>query len=162
MHTPEYAFEKVEANVASGAKDLGITYPIAMDNDFSTWTNYRNRYWPAEYLIDQQGTVRHIKFGEGGYDDTEKLIRQLLSEGNRTCRPPSRRRTPRPRSRLTPETYFGVGKVVNYRGDRPLRRGHPYLRATRPNYPTTASHCAGRGQWTTRASRRRTTTTPSR
>ncbi|MDT5210553.1 MAG: hypothetical protein QOF67_2968, partial [Mycobacterium sp.] len=76
VHTPEYAFEKVEANVVSGAKDLGITYPIAMDNAFSTWTNYRNRYWPAEYLIDQQGTVRHVKFGEGGYDDTEKLIRQ--------------------------------------------------------------------------------------
>ena len=87
VHTPEYAFEKVEANVVSGAKDLGITYPIAMDNAFSTWTNYRNRYWPAEYLIDQQGTVRHVKFGEGGYEDTEKLIRQLLSEGEQNLPP---------------------------------------------------------------------------
>ena len=58
-----------------------------MDNAFSTWTNYRNRYWPAEYLIDQQGIVRHVKFGEGGYDETEKLIRQLLSQGARTSPP---------------------------------------------------------------------------
>jgi thiol-disulfide isomerase/thioredoxin/small neutral amino acid transporter SnatA (MarC family) len=70
VHTPEYAFEKDAANVASGAADLGIKYPIAMDNGFATWTNYRNRYWPAEYLIDAQGTVRHIQFGEVDYDVT--------------------------------------------------------------------------------------------
>jgi len=117
VHTPEYAFEKVEANVVSGAKDLGITYPIAMDNAFSTWTNYRNRYWPAEYLIDQQGTVRHVRFGEGGYEDTEKLIRQLLSEGDQNLPPAVESRDTTPRQKLTPETYFSVGKVVNYRGD---------------------------------------------
>jgi cytochrome c biogenesis protein CcdA/thiol-disulfide isomerase/thioredoxin len=117
VHTPEYAFEKVEANVVSGAKDFGITYPIAMDNAFSTWTNYRNRYWPAEYLIDQQGTVRHVKFGEGGYDDTEKLIRQLLSEGGKGLPPAIDAMDTTPTQMLTPETYFSVGKVVNYRGD---------------------------------------------
>jgi cytochrome c biogenesis protein CcdA/thiol-disulfide isomerase/thioredoxin len=116
VHTPEYAFEKAEANVVSGAKDLGITYPIAMDNAFSTWTNYRNRYWPAEYLIDQQGTVRHVKFGEGGYDDTEKLIRQLLSEGNQDLPPAVEAQDTTPTEQLTQETYFSVGKVVNYRG----------------------------------------------
>jgi cytochrome c biogenesis protein CcdA/thiol-disulfide isomerase/thioredoxin len=116
VHTPEYAFEKVEANVLSGAKDLGITYPVAMDNAFSTWTNYRNRYWPAEYLIDLQGTVRHVKFGEGGYDDTEKLIRQLLSEGSQDLPPAVEAQDTTPTERLTPETYFSVGKVVNYRG----------------------------------------------
>ena len=82
VHSPEYAFEKVPANVASGAKDLGITYPVALDNNLSTWTNYRNRYWPAEYLIDADGTVRHIKFGEGDYDVTENLIRQLLTDAH--------------------------------------------------------------------------------
>ena len=55
----------MQANVVSGAKDFGITYPVAMDNAFSTWTNYRNRYWPAHYLIDQQGTVRHIEVRRG-------------------------------------------------------------------------------------------------
>jgi cytochrome c biogenesis protein CcdA/thiol-disulfide isomerase/thioredoxin len=116
IHTPEYAFEKVESNVASGAKDLGITYPIAMDNSYSTWTNYRNRYWPAEYLIDQQGTVRHIKFGEGDYDGTEKLIRQLLSEDGSGLPPAIDAADTTPTSTLTPETYFSVGKVVNYAG----------------------------------------------
>ena len=117
VHTPEYAFEKVEANVVSGAKDFGITYPIAMDNAFSTWTNYRNRYWPAEYLIDQQGTVRHVKFGEGGYDNTETLIRQLLSERGEDLPPAIETMDTTPTEKLTPETYFSVGKVVNYRGD---------------------------------------------
>lgn len=117
VHTPEYAFEKEEANVVSGAKDLDITYPIAMDNAFSTWTNYRNRYWPAKYLIDKQGVVRHIKFGEGGYADTEKLIRQLLSEGDDAELPPATERgDTTPTAQTTPETYFSVGKVVNYGG----------------------------------------------
>lgn len=117
VHTPEYAFEKVEANVASGAKDLGITYPIAMDNAYSTWTNYRNRYWPAEYLIDAQGVVRHVKFGEGGYDDTEKLIRQLISQQDTDLPGPVEAADTTPTEQLTPETYFSVGKVVNYGGD---------------------------------------------
>ncbi|EUA90210.1 protein dipZ [Mycobacterium ulcerans str. Harvey] len=82
VHTPEYAFEKVPENVAAGAADLNITYPIALDNNYSTWTNYRNAYWPAEYLIDASGTVRHIKFGEGDYDGTENLIRRLLTDAN--------------------------------------------------------------------------------
>jgi len=116
VHTPEYAFEKEQGNVVSGAKDLGITYPIAMDNAFSTWTNYRNRYWPAEYLIDQQGTVRHVKFGEGGYDDTEKLIRRLLSEGSQELPPAVEAQDTTPTEQLTPETFFSVGKVVNYGG----------------------------------------------
>jgi thiol-disulfide isomerase/thioredoxin len=116
VHTPEYAFEKEEGNVVSGAKDLGITYPIAMDNGFSTWTNYRNRYWPAEYLIDQQGTVRHVQFGEGDYDVTEKLIRQLLSEKSADLPDAIDAPDTTPTSKLTPETYFSVGKVVNYGG----------------------------------------------
>jgi hypothetical protein len=88
-----------------------------MDNDYSTWTNYRNRYWPAEYLIDQQGTVRHVKFGEGDYDGTERLIRQLLSENDKDLPPVVEAKDTTPTERLTPETYFGVGKVVNYAGD---------------------------------------------
>lgn len=117
VHTPEYAFEKVQANVVSGAKDLGITYPIAMDNAFSTWTNYRNRYWPAHYLIDKQGVVRHIKFGEGDYATTERLIRQLLTDGDEAALPAATERSDStPTAPTTPETYFSVGKVVNYGG----------------------------------------------
>ena len=118
VHSPEYGFEKIDTNVASGAADLKIDYPIALDNSLSTWTNYRNRYWPAEYLIDAQGTVRHIKFGEGDYDGTESLIRQLLSDANKDVQlpPATEGADTTPTSTLTPETYFSVGKVVNYGG----------------------------------------------
>jgi cytochrome c biogenesis protein CcdA/thiol-disulfide isomerase/thioredoxin len=118
VHTPEYAFEKVTANVVKGAADLGITYPIALDNSYSTWTNYRNQYWPAEYLIDANGTVRHIKFGEGDYNGTEKLIRELIGDAHKgvSLPPPVDAPDTTPQSGLTPETYFGVGKVVNYAG----------------------------------------------
>lgn len=125
VHTPEYAFERVADNVASGAVDLGIRYPVALDNDYSTWTNYRNRYWPAEYLIDAKGVVRHIKFGEGEYDGTEKLIRQLLGEANPGAMlpPPVGAPDTTPVTGLTPETYFGVGKVVNFAGNERYDQG---------------------------------------
>ena len=118
VHTPEYAFEKVTGNVEKGAADLGITYPIALDNDYSTWTNYSNYYWPAEYLIDASGAVRHVKFGEGDYNDTEKLIRELITTAQPRTTLPAAVDAPdtTPQHDLTPETYFGVGKVVNYAG----------------------------------------------
>jgi cytochrome c biogenesis protein CcdA/thiol-disulfide isomerase/thioredoxin len=118
VHTPEYAFEKVTGNVEKGAADLGITYPVALDNSYSTWTNYRNQYWPAEYLIDANGTVRHTKFGEGDYNGTEKLIRELISNAHNGVALPPAVDAPdtTPQGGLTPETYFGVGKVVNYAG----------------------------------------------
>ena len=118
VHSPEYAFEKDPGNVASGAAALGITYPVALDNSLSTWTNYRNRYWPAEYLIDNTGTIRHIKFGEGDYGATENLIRQLLQQANPAVKlpAPSQNADITPESGLTPESYFGVGKMVNYGG----------------------------------------------
>ncbi|MDT5274915.1 MAG: hypothetical protein QOG95_1847 [Mycobacterium sp.] len=118
VHTPEYAFEKVTGNVEKGAADLGITYPIAQDNGYSTWTNYRNMYWPADYLIDAGGTVRHINFGEGDYDGTEELIRQLIADAGPGVTLPAPVDAPdtTPHANLTPETYFSVGKVVNYAG----------------------------------------------
>lgn len=145
VHTPEYAFEKEEANVVSGAADLGITYPVAMDNNFSTWTNYRNRYWPAHYLIDKQGVVRHIKFGEGDYATTEKLIRQLLSDGDDSALPAATERSDdTPTAPTTPETYFSVGKVVNYGGTGVYDEGtHTF------DFPAqlAADHFALRGPW---------------
>ncbi|BBX47875.1 cytochrome c biogenesis protein DipZ [Mycobacterium cookii] len=118
VHTPEYAFEKVTSNVKKGAADLGITYPIAQDNSYSTWTNYRNQYWPAEYLIDANGVVRHTKFGEGDYNGTERLIRELITDAHRGTTLPPAVDAPdtTPQNGLTPETYFAVGKVVNYAG----------------------------------------------
>ncbi|EUA85042.1 dipZ domain protein [Mycobacterium xenopi 4042] len=136
---PEYAFEKVTGNVEKGAADLGITYPIALDNGYSTWTNYRNRYWPAEYLIDANGVVRHIKFGEGDYTVTERLIRQLLTDADPGVRLPRPSTRPiSPQAAHHPETYLGVGKVVNYAGGGYTTRAPPHS-AIRRACPRTAS-----------------------
>jgi cytochrome c biogenesis protein CcdA/thiol-disulfide isomerase/thioredoxin len=147
VHSPEYAFEKVQSNVVSGAADLGITYPVALDNSLSTWTNYRNRYWPAEYLIDANGTVRHIKFGEGDYDVTENLIRQLLTDANPSVElpAPSESVDTTPASGQTPETYLGVGKMVNYGGTDLYDEGTATF-----NYPANLADdsFAYRGRWT--------------
>jgi cytochrome c biogenesis protein CcdA/thiol-disulfide isomerase/thioredoxin len=83
VHTPEYAFERDRANVIKGAADLHIKYPVAQDNSYATWDNYQNLYWPASYLIDAKGVIRHVKFGEGDYDVTEGMIRDLLAEAKR-------------------------------------------------------------------------------
>ncbi|HEX7309450.1 cytochrome c biogenesis protein DipZ [Lentzea sp.] len=119
IHSPEYAFEKEPANVAAAAKNFGITYPVALDNTLDTWTNYRNRYWPAHYLIDAQGTVRHIKFGEGDYQVTEKLIRQLLTAADPNAKLPQATEladdTP-VIADITRETYLGSTKRVNFAG----------------------------------------------
>ncbi len=80
VHTPEFAFERDTRNVAQAVQDLGITYPVALDNRYAIWNAFRNQYWPAHYLIDAKGVMRDHHFGEGGYDETEKMIRVLLSE----------------------------------------------------------------------------------
>jgi thiol-disulfide isomerase/thioredoxin len=80
VHTPEFEFEKDYDNVVQATLDNGIIWPVAQDNDYVTWKNYSNRYWPAKYLIDQDGVVRYTHFGEGGYGETEQQIRLLLAE----------------------------------------------------------------------------------
>ena len=79
VHTPEYAFEHVPSNVAAGAQRLGLTFPVALDNGYGTWNAYDNQSWPAAYLIDATGQIRHISIGEGDYAGEEQLIRQLLT-----------------------------------------------------------------------------------
>ncbi|MGV8886165.1 MAG: cytochrome c biogenesis protein DipZ [Microbacteriaceae bacterium] len=126
IHSPEYAFEKEPRNVKAGAANFGIEYPVALDNSLSTWTNYRNRYWPAHYLIDAEGVVRHVKFGEGGYANTEKLIRELLTQANPDVKLPAASdvsdETPTGGA-TTPESYLSLGKEVNYGGDGKLKSG---------------------------------------
>jgi cytochrome c biogenesis protein CcdA/thiol-disulfide isomerase/thioredoxin len=80
VHTPEYGFERIIDNVRDKVKEYGITYPVAIDNNYAIWRNFDNQYWPAHYLIDAKGQVRFTHFGEGRYDTQEKMIQQLLDE----------------------------------------------------------------------------------
>jgi cytochrome c biogenesis protein CcdA/thiol-disulfide isomerase/thioredoxin len=82
VHTPEFAFEKIPRNVEQAIRDLGITYPVAMDNQYTIWNAYKNEYWPAHYLIDANGKIRHQHFGEGAYQETEQTIQSLLKEAH--------------------------------------------------------------------------------
>ncbi len=80
VHAPEFAFEREPTNVARAIKDLGIKYPVALDNGYVLWRALQNNYWPAHYFIDAEGRVRYHHFGEGNYDVSERVIRQLLAE----------------------------------------------------------------------------------
>ncbi|MBP0457486.1 cytochrome c biogenesis protein DipZ [Streptomyces montanisoli] len=117
VHAPEYAFEHVPANVRAGAKRLHMRYPIALDNEFTTWNSFGNDSWPAEYLIDAKGEVRHVAVGEGEYDTSERLIRQLLTAAHPGVRlPPATHvadTTPTDQD-MTPETYLGSERAGSF------------------------------------------------
>ena len=119
VQTPEYAFEHVPSNVLAGAKRLHITYPVALDDKYTTWNNYGNDSWPADYLIDSQGVVRHVSIGEGDYTQTESLIRQLLTAAHPNLKLPAPTEVPNltPTSPdITPETYLGSEREDSYAG----------------------------------------------
>lgn len=84
VHTPEYGFERIIDNVKDKVKEYGITYPVAIDNNYAIWRNFDNQYWPAHYIIDAKGQVRYSHFGEGSYDTQEQVIQQLLEEAKAT------------------------------------------------------------------------------
>ncbi|WP_025129511.1 cytochrome c biogenesis protein DipZ [Pseudomonas sp. PH1b] len=80
VHAPEFAFERDVANVTKAMEDLGISYPVAIDNDYRIWRAFNNQYWPAHYFADAQGRIRYHHFGEGQYAESERVIQQLLRE----------------------------------------------------------------------------------
>src|SRR5258706_576371 len=79
VHAPEFEFEKNNDNVRRAAKDMKVSYPIAIDSDHGIWRAFKNEYWPALYFVDAQGRIRHHHFGEGEYERSEKIIQQLLA-----------------------------------------------------------------------------------
>jgi cytochrome c biogenesis protein CcdA/thiol-disulfide isomerase/thioredoxin len=117
VHSPEFVFEHDLSNVRGASKRLGVHYPVALDNDFGTWNAYANQYWPAEYLVDRRGHVRHAHFGEGEYDKTEQLIRRLLAERPGVRLPvPAPKADRTPHELLTPESYLGYRRLDRYAG----------------------------------------------
>ncbi len=109
VHTPEFVFEKETGNVQDAIKRFGIHYPVAQDNDYGTWKAYNNQYWPAEYLIDKNGNVVRVHFGEGEYDVTENSIRSLLGM-DVTQNNSSKESLGEVAS---PEMYFGTNRLQN-------------------------------------------------
>ena len=119
VHTPEFEFEQELTNVQRAVEQFDIEYPVVLDNDYSTWKSYHNRYWPRKYLIDIDGFVVYDHIGEGGYEETEAKIRELLAEraARRGEAAPGTSdlvsddvRADAPSGGVTPETYFGASR----------------------------------------------------
>lgn len=119
VHTPEFEFEKDVNNVKDAVKRFGITYPVAMDNNYGTWEAYNNSYWPAHYLIDQDGIIRQFHFGEGGYLETENGIRSLL--GLSLLKEPSIKTEMVTAIAQTPETYLGYKRGHSYTSENEIK-----------------------------------------
>ncbi len=116
VETPEFTFEQEASNVQQAIRSDGLRYPVVQDNRFGTWNAYQNEYWPAEYLIDAHGQVRHTQFGEGDYKQDEAAVRELLFEsGAHNLPPPMTATAVMPSSRLgTPETYLDPQRAEGF------------------------------------------------
>jgi thiol-disulfide isomerase/thioredoxin len=122
VHTPEFPFEQDVDNVRQAAKDMRVEYPIAVDNDYAVWEAFSNRYWPAVYIADVEGRIRHDHFGEGAYEECERAIQQLLREAGAedvgddlvSVADEGFEAQADWANLETPETYLGYGQAQNF------------------------------------------------
>jgi len=123
VHTPEFAFEKKLDNVKQATVDLKVNYPVAIDNDYAIWRAFHNQYWPAHYFIDAKGFIRHMHAGEGQYDESERVIQQLLAEAGKGSAPSmplvsvsgsGTEAAPSKGDVRSPETYVGYDRAENF------------------------------------------------
>ena len=122
VHAPEFAFEREPANVARAIEDLGIRYPVALDNRYLLWRALKNNYWPAHYFVDAKGRIRYHHFGEGNYAMSERVIRQLLAEAGRAPRSAETSQASGSGAQIqanvdeirSPETYIGYARADNF------------------------------------------------
>jgi cytochrome c biogenesis protein CcdA/thiol-disulfide isomerase/thioredoxin len=144
VETPEFTFERSASNVRQAIQTDGIRYPVVQDNDYGTWNAYQNQYWPAEYLIDARGQVRHTQFGEGDYLQSEAAVRELLYEaGAHNLPPPMSAHAILPSAGLaTPETYLGAARAQGFA--QPLRPGVHFFRGLSNPAP---NQFALQGRW---------------
>jgi cytochrome c biogenesis protein CcdA/thiol-disulfide isomerase/thioredoxin len=144
VHTPEFEFEKDENNVKKAVERFHLTYPIAMDNHYQTWQAFYNAYWPAHYLIDQNGIVRDVHFGEGDYLETENAIRSLLHLPLL-----KEEKVVSPVMEMTPETYLGYQRAEAYSPEIHLVRNERASYNYQGSLPLNGVGL--RGEWTVRA-----------
>lgn len=133
VHTPEFAFEKDQANISKAVKDLKITYPVAIDSNYAIWNAFGNQYWPAHYFIDASGRIRYHHFGEGEYDQSEQVIQELLKEKNSKLNlggvvqvNGSGAEAPADLEDVqSPETYIGFARQQNYLSPETIAKNTP-------------------------------------
>jgi thiol-disulfide isomerase/thioredoxin len=156
VHTPEFSYEKQQTNVAAALGDLRITYPVVMDSSYRIWRDFSNQYWPAFYVVDPKGRIRYEHFGEGAYDDSERVIQELLKEDGATDldlslvndsahgieAPPSD-------DEGSPESY--VGYHLAERFSSPERLDHDQQRIYRPPAVLRLNHWGLSGSWNVNA-----------
>jgi thiol-disulfide isomerase/thioredoxin len=118
VHTPEFPFEHDVDNVREAAKEMRVEYPIALDNDYAVWQAFSNHYWPAVYIADAEGRIRHHHFGEGGYEECERVIQQLLGveDGLVSVADEGFEAQADWTNLQSPETYLGADQTQNFAG----------------------------------------------
>jgi thiol-disulfide isomerase/thioredoxin len=140
VHAPEFAFERDPANVERAIKELGIRYPVALDNDWKLWRALKNNYWPAHYFIDAQGRIRYYHHGEGQYELSERIIRQLLAEAGHAPMDVGMARASASGAEAaaafsdvrSPETYIGYTRADRFVSPGGLLRDQPKTYAAAP------------------------------
>jgi cytochrome c biogenesis protein CcdA/thiol-disulfide isomerase/thioredoxin len=130
VHTPEFAFEKERANVEKAVRDLKVSYPVAIDSDYKIWQAFNNEYWPAHYFIDGKGRIRYHHFGEGNYDESERVIQQLLKENGAqsisdaviNVSANGVQAAPDHEDVRSPETYIGYHRAEHFASVQPIAK----------------------------------------
>jgi cytochrome c biogenesis protein CcdA/thiol-disulfide isomerase/thioredoxin len=153
VHTPEFAFEKERSNVEKAVQDLKINYPVAIDSDYKIWRAFNNEYWPAHYFIDGKGRIRYHHFGEGEYDESERVIRELLKEngaqlastGDLAVSAAGAEAAPDTANRRSPETYVGYHRAEHFASAEPIARDSK--RAYTPQPRLSLNQWALSGTW---------------
>jgi len=133
VHAPEFAFEKDPRNVETAVRELGIKYPVALDNQYTIWNAFKNEYWPAHYLIDAKGKIRHQHFGEGAYQETEQMIQTLLKEAHQGLELKADyvhaqglgASAAAANTQRSPETYLGYTRQENFASPEAIQKDMP-------------------------------------
>ncbi len=148
VHTPEFPFEHDVDNVREAAKEMAVEYPVALDSDYGIWRAFDNHYWPAAYVADAEGRIRHHRFGEGGYDELERIIQRLLGvDGDLVSVSPHGFEAQADWANLgSPETYLGYEQAQNFASPAGASpgEGHSYVAPDRLKL----NHWALAGDWT--------------
>ena len=154
VHTPEFPFESDIDNVRRAAEEMRVEYPVALDSDYAVWEAFDNHYWPAVYIADAEGRIRHHHFGEGGYEECEMIIQMFLRETGRDGIADDLVSVPADgfeaqadwANLATPETYLGYAQTQNFASPGGAERGKPRTYVAPDSLRL--NHWALSGDWT--------------